>query len=102
MGDIVRALTITTHSQIKKLVDQAKQKQDGDLINCIIALASLQDNVGETEWIKMVEAAASVQRKYIWTIEQLHKQDLGEVIALKLQNLTMETDLGQEVANKKT
>ena len=55
MGDIVRALTITTHSQIKKLVDQARQKQDGDLISllkdCIIALASLQGNVDETECI---------------------------------------------------
>ena len=44
----------------------------------------------------MVEVAPSVQRKYIWTVEQLIKMDLGSVTSIRLADLRMETDMGPE------
>eukprot|EP00092_Neocalanus_flemingeri_P036331 GFUD01039554.1.p1 GENE.GFUD01039554.1~~GFUD01039554.1.p1 ORF type:complete len:635 (+),score=254.40 GFUD01039554.1:235-1905(+) len=104
-GDIVRALTLTTQGQVKWQVDSTGRKQDKQLVellrDCVTALARLQDNMRskegeETEWIKAVEVAASVQRKYIWTVEQLLKVDMGELAAVRLHNLSMETDMGPE------
>lgn len=80
----------------------SKEEIDKELlIDCVTVMARLQDNVRidsgeETEWIKMVEVAASVQRKYIWAVEQLIKMDLGQETVMKLADLRMETDMGPE------
>jgi len=103
-GDIVRTLTLTTQSQVRWQVDHMDSKEEIDkelLIDCVTVMARLQDNVRidsgeETEWIKMVEVAASVQRKYIWAVEQLIKMDLGQETVMKLADLRMETDMGPE------
>jgi len=104
-GDIMRALTLTTQGQVKQQMDNTGHEDDKQLAvllgDCVTALTRLQDNLrsdqGEdTEWIKVVEVAASVQRKYIWAVEHLRKVDIGDLAALKLQNLTMETDMGPE------
>jgi len=105
-GDIVRALTLATQGQVRWMIDNKGHEQNKLLVNvlrdCVIAMARLQDNLRsdtgeETEWIKAVEAAASVQRKYIWTVQQLHKVDLGKVVDMKLGFLTMETEGGDKV-----
>ena len=103
-GDIVRTLTLTTQSQVRWQLDHMDSMGEVDdelLSNCVTILARVQENVGndngeETEWIKMVEVAASVQRKYIWTVEQLIKMDLGSVTSIRLADLRMETDMGPE------
>lgn len=104
-GDIVRTLTLTTQSQVRWQVDnmgQGKEEKGVELLReCVTALGRLQDNLRseggeEVEWIKAVEVAASVQRKYIWTVEKLLKMDLGQEAAMKLSNLAMETDMGPE------
>ena len=41
------------------------------------------------EWIKAVEVAASVQRKYIWTVEKLLKIELGQGASRKLSNINL-------------
>ena len=46
------------------------------------------------EWIKAVEVAASVQRKYICTVEKLLKIELGQGASRKLSNLQLGTDMG--------
>lgn len=104
-GDIVRTLTLTTQRQVRWTVDNLNSKEDDKVVvllrDCVTTLGRLQDNLRsetgeEVEWIKMVEVAASVQRKYIWTVEQLLKMELGQVATDKLNNLAMETDMGPE------
>lgn len=104
-GDIVRTLTLTTQSQVRWQVDSMGQGEEVKgvelLRECVTALGRLQDNLRseggeEVEWIKAVEVAASVQRKYIWTVEKLLKMELGQGAAMKLSNLAMETDMGPE------
>ena len=51
---------------------------------------SLRSEGGEEEeWIKAVEVAASVQRKYIWTVEKLLKIELGQGASRKLSNINL-------------
>ena len=38
----------------------------------------------------------AARRKYIWTVEQLIKMDLGSVTSIRLADLRMETDMGPE------
>lgn len=103
-GDIVRTLTLITQSQVRWQVDHMDSKEEIDkelLKDCVTAMARIQDNVRivsgeETEWIKMVEVSASVQRKYIWAVEQLIKMELGQESVMKLADLRMETDMGPE------
>jgi len=104
-GDIVRTLTLTTQSQVRWRVDHVGREERGNneelLKDCVTALSRLQDNVRseqgeETEWIKMVEVAASVQRKYIWTVEHLIKMELGQETTAMLGDLRMETDMDSE------
>ena len=103
-GDIVRTVTLTTQSQVRWQVDHMAREEEMDkelLKDCVTAMARLQDNVRidsgeETEWIKMVEVSASVQRKYIWAVEHLIKMELGQETAVKLADLRMETDMGPE------
>ena len=81
----MRTLTLTLQSQVRwQGVEPLRE--------CVTALGRLKDNlmseVGEEEevWIKAVEVAASVQRKYL-TVEKLLKMELREGVgAMKLSN----------------
>jgi len=80
-GDIVRILTNATYHQVLSVLDNSSPSGVAVLKECISSMTGVQDIFGLAEWGDLLCQNVSVQRRYIWSLQQIDLLNLENRLA---------------------